>query len=116
MGKTPALAGGPFVELTDDVVLFLESSVCGWFTTLKDCHQNHQPFFYAVIGTDAPKLFQEIKLLKGSLDGDNPWDWNVGDFIMDLAVESISWYLGAEIPMVTETLRPPLIVFPLIPK
>lgn len=116
MRKTPALAGGPFVELADDVVLLLKSVIGGWFAAVKDCQQNHQPFFYTVIGTNAPKLFQEIKLLKCRLDTDNPWDWDVGDFIMDLVVESISWYLDAEIPMVTETLRPPLVIFPLIPK
>ena len=104
------------VELADDFVLLLESVVCSWFTAIKECHQNHQPFFYAVIGTNAPKPFQEIKLFKCRLDTNNPWDWDVGNFIMDSVVESISWYLDAEIPMVTETLRPPLTVFPLIPK
>lgn len=104
------------VELADDVVLFLESSVGGWFAAVKHCHQNQQPFFYVIFSTNTPKLFQEIELLKGSLDANDPWDWNVGDFIMNSVVESISWYLDTEIPMVTETLRPPPTVFPLIPK
>ena len=104
------------VELTDNLVLLLEGIVGRWFTAIKQCHQHLQTFLYVVIVVDAPVLFQKLELMQSIFDADCSGDGDMGDFIMDGAVQGITGNLDTTIPVVSNPFRPALAVIPLIPQ